>query len=135
MRKLIILAIAAGISASVPIIYQAAPDLIHDLLRSAATDTNEAMPQLQARAAPALLGRKMRVPSDERGHFEANFRLNGRSIHALIDTGATLVAINRSTARSIGLTLAQSDFKYEVNTANGTATGRYPAPARCASAW
>jgi aspartyl protease family protein len=37
----------------------------------------------------------------------------------MIDTGATLVAINMSTARKIGISLNPSDFNRQVNTANG----------------
>ena len=40
-------------------------------------------------------------------------------IEALVDTGATLVAINVSTAKRIGIDLAPADFKYQVETANG----------------
>ncbi|RUU68529.1 TIGR02281 family clan AA aspartic protease, partial [Mesorhizobium sp. M7A.T.Ca.TU.009.01.1.2] len=43
-----------------------------------------------------------------------------RQVDGMIDTGATLVAINMSTARRIGLSLNASDFSHEVNTANGT---------------
>lgn len=60
------------------------------------------------------------VPMSRNGHFTADFRINGRSIQGLIDTGATYVAINASTARHLGLNLAQSDFKHQVRTANGT---------------
>ena len=49
------------------------------------------------------------------------FKLNGRQVKALVDTGATLVAINASTAKRIGITLSPADFKYQVDTANGTA--------------
>ena len=38
---------------------------------------------------------------------------------AMIDTGATMVAINQSTARRIGIRLTPADFKYSVSTANG----------------
>ena len=41
------------------------------------------------------------------------------SLRGLVDTGATYVAINSSTARKLGLTLGPADFKYEVRTANG----------------
>ncbi len=71
--------------------------------------------------AAAPLGRKVRLAADQRGHFSGEFRLNGRSVPAMVDTGATTVAINRSTARRIGLQLAPSDFRYQVNTANGPA--------------
>jgi aspartyl protease family protein len=64
-------------------------------------------------------GRSTRIAADERGHFIAKARINGRPVDVLVDTGATLVAINESTARRIGLTLSNADFKYPVNTANG----------------
>ncbi|MGO4839229.1 TIGR02281 family clan AA aspartic protease, partial [Rhizobiaceae sp. 2RAB30] len=69
----------------------------------------------------ALFGKKVRLDADERGHFTGDFRLNGRPLPALVDTGATMVAINASTARRIGVTLRQEDFKYRVETANGAA--------------
>lgn len=63
--------------------------------------------------------RSVSVPMDNSGHFAISFRANGRSIHGLIDTGATYVAINESTARSIGLRLSAADFGHQVRTANG----------------
>jgi aspartyl protease family protein len=39
----------------------------------------------------------------------------------MIDTGATVVAINVTTARRIGIVLTPSDFTYAVTTANGKA--------------
>ena len=60
------------------------------------------------------------VPMTGNGHFSADFRINGRNERGLIDTGATYVAINTSTARKLGLRLSNSDFKYQVSTANGT---------------
>ena len=64
-------------------------------------------------------GRKVRLKSDSRGHFQATIRMNNRPVKALIDTGATMVAINESTARKLGIRLKASDFKYNVRTANG----------------
>ena len=66
-----------------------------------------------------LLGRKVRSAADQYGHFSADFRLNGRSVGAMVDTGATLVAMNASTARRIGIRVTAPDFKYTVRTANG----------------
>lgn len=60
------------------------------------------------------------VPMTRDGHFSADFRINGRNVRGLIDTGATYVAINKSTARQLGLGLANSDFNHQVRTANGT---------------
>lgn len=67
-----------------------------------------------------IAGRQLVIHSDNRGHYITNFRLNGRNVEALVDTGATTVAINYETARRIGLMLTEADFKYTVNTANGT---------------
>lgn len=129
LRKLLIVGVSAGISASIPIIYQKNPEVFQDLIHRSLTapepvpDTQEvaAIPRvLKAEPQPEmLLGRKVRLAADERGHFAAEFKLNGRPVEALVDTGATLVAINVSTARRIGIALKNADFKYKVETANG----------------
>lgn len=78
-------------------------------------------PVAAERPAPAAVtGRAVRMETDGRGHFIGEFRLNGRAVEAMIDTGASVVAINRTTARRIGLTPANSDFIHPVSTANGT---------------
>lgn len=61
------------------------------------------------------------IPANEAGHYEAAFRLNGRSVTGLVDTGATFIAMNESTARQLGFTGNGLDFRYAVNTANGPA--------------
>lgn len=64
--------------------------------------------------------RKVSLELDKSGHFSGDFRLNGRPVNGLIDTGATYIAMNEKTARSIGIRLSASDFSYGVRTANGT---------------
>lgn len=76
---------------------------------------------VDARRDNPLDGRKVRIEMDRGGHFFADARMNGYRTDVLIDTGATLVAINQSTARRMGIRLKDSDFKHKVNTANGTA--------------
>ena len=61
------------------------------------------------------------IPANANGHFLSSFRLNGRSVNGLVDTGATFVAMNESTARQLGFTGNGLDFRYAVNTANGPA--------------
>jgi aspartyl protease family protein len=61
----------------------------------------------------------VRLKPDERGHYVAEFKMNGRSVTALVDTGASMVAINKTTARKLGINVSPADFKYEVSTANG----------------
>lgn len=70
-------------------------------------------------ASKATSGRSVRLPADGGGHFTGEFRMNGRRVQAMVDTGATVVAINRSTASRLGLNLSPADFVHEVSTANG----------------
>lgn len=127
LRKLLLLGIFAGTSASIPILYQSNPQIVDGLLRSTAAQpaAPEVEPQVNLAsvaskpAPPMPLGRQVLVNADERGHFTSQFKLNGRQIDGMIDTGATLVAINTSTARRIGISLNPSDFNRQVNTANG----------------
>ena len=57
------------------------------------------------------------------GHFRGQFRINGRKIQGLIDTGATSIAINETTARRLGVQPAQLDFNWPIMTANGQIKG------------
>ncbi|RAX41501.1 TIGR02281 family clan AA aspartic protease [Rhizobium tropici] len=59
------------------------------------------------------------------GHYESDFTINGRSVHGMIDTGATYVAMNESTARSLGFSGVDLDYRYTVQTANGTSKVAY----------
>ena len=70
-------------------------------------------------SATRVSGRKVRLSADASGHFNADFKLNGRTVPAMIDTGATVVALNRTTARRIGLNVAESAFMNHAQTANG----------------
>jgi len=80
-----------------------------------------ATPKAKPTTVSAPTGRKVRIEADKAGHYRAELKFNGRRIEGLIDTGATVVAINKSTARKIGLPVASLDFRYEVSTANGKA--------------
>ncbi|MBO9192598.1 TIGR02281 family clan AA aspartic protease [Rhizobium sp. 16-449-1b] len=64
-------------------------------------------------------GTSMRLQADQQGHYTGDFRINGKSVSGLIDTGATYVALNETMARRLGYTANQLDFRYSVNTANG----------------
>ena len=60
-----------------------------------------------------------RIVADGQGHFQARFLLNGKPVDGLVDTGATLIAFNQSTARQLGFGADSLDFKYPIATANG----------------
>lgn len=58
---------------------------------------------------------------DRSGQFSFNAMLNGSHEKVLVDTGASSVAINRTTARRIGISVEEKDFRFIANTANGQA--------------
>lgn len=121
LRSIITLCATVAALTAIPAIYQSNPEAFHALfsLRGNSLDLRTSEHLVTAPTAPGL-GRKVLVSSDGRGHYAATFRLNGRPVDALVDTGATLVAINTSTARRIGISLSPSDFIQPVSTANGS---------------
>lgn len=131
LRNFFIVGAVVVASASVPAFLESNPEALDRLIgdmRDSGEITEVMVPVTQKKpeakklvGTRTLTGRRVEISMDASGHFSSDFKLNGRRVNSLIDTGATLVAINRSTARRIGLNLMPSDFKYEVNTANGTA--------------
>lgn len=55
------------------------------------------------------------------GHFEANVSINGRTIRAIIDTGATSTVLTAADAERAGLDPSALVFNIPISTANGTA--------------
>lgn len=53
------------------------------------------------------------------GHFYADAIINGATVHVLIDTGATTVALTRADAQAAGLQFATGDFTGTAKTAGG----------------
>jgi aspartyl protease family protein len=124
MRNMMILAgIIAVIAMTVPGFLQSHPQVIGTLLQRSVAGKAAPPPSVAVASASMesqpLLGRKMRLEAGPGGHFTGDFRLNGYDVPAMIDTGATFVALNRSTAERIGIRLSHSDYRYAVNTANG----------------
>jgi aspartyl protease family protein len=64
----------------------------------------------------------VRIPKNQQRQYITTALINGRSTPVLVDTGANVVALNSSTARSLGL-----DYKkgrpHQVQTASGIVTG------------
>ena len=56
-----------------------------------------------------------------KGHFFVTAEINGRSVKAMVDTGASAVALSYEDAQSIGLRPGDLDFNIPVSTANGVA--------------
>ena len=78
-------------------------------------------PRKAAVEAPApSAGRTLSIPRDARGHFQTDGRIEGQRVNFMIDTGASLVALNEKTAARFGLRPSHSDYNATVSTANGT---------------
>ena len=59
------------------------------------------------------------LKADQWGHYAAKIKVDGKQIEGMIDTGASLVSMDESTARRLGYVVKDSDYKYKSQTANG----------------
>src|SRR6476646_830663 len=85
---------------------------------SASTNTaSQAAP-----AAPSVQAglRSLSIPRDARGHFATEGRIDGQRIGFMVDTGASVVALNESSAAQFGLRPTPGQYTAKVTTANGT---------------
>jgi aspartyl protease family protein len=70
---------------------------------------------------PAQTGiRSLSIPRDARGHFQTEGRIDGQRIAFMVDTGASVIALNESSAARFGLRPSRGDYNAAVSTANGT---------------
>jgi aspartyl protease family protein len=74
--------------------------------------------QRQIQSAPAS-SRTIKLDGDARGHFKVDARIDGRTIDLMVDTGASLVVINESSAARLGIFPRPSDYVGRSQTANG----------------
>jgi len=63
--------------------------------------------------------RRAELAADQNGHFTGRIEINGRAVEMMVDTGATVVALNQETARRLGILPSESAFTAEIATANG----------------
>ncbi len=64
-------------------------------------------------------GYEVRIRADRDRQYRIDAGVNRRATHFLVDTGAALVALRESDARSAGVFINPSDFKAPITTANG----------------
>src|SRR3954466_494437 len=69
-------------------------------------------------AAPVGV-RTLSIPRDARGHFQTEGRIDGQRIGFMVDTGASVIALNESSAPRFGLRPSRGDYNAPVTTANG----------------
>jgi len=106
-----------------------APDVAQDLVRRG----REAFVAFQQGPEPVQVetntknndaGGYVRIRSDRSGHYVSDLDFNGRRFRAIVDTGATLVALRYEDARALGLITPTDRFDIRVSTANGTARAK-----------
>ncbi|SFK30063.1 TIGR02281 family clan AA aspartic protease [Bradyrhizobium sp. Gha] len=86
---------------------------------SSASATSVPRTTIALATAPAG-GRSLNIPRDGRGHFQTEGRIDGQRIGFMIDTGASVVALNETSAARFGLRPSRGDYNANVTTANGT---------------
>jgi aspartyl protease family protein len=88
---------------------------------AAATAVAPKQPASIAMAASASAGtRSINIPRDFRGHFATEGRIEGQRIAFMIDTGASVIALNESSAARFGFRPVPNQYTTTVSTANGT---------------
>ena len=98
------------------------PDLASRLINgqpSAAT-----VRPLSATSESPVSGGITRIAADRNGHYVSDILVNGRPLNAIVDTGASLVALRYEDARALGIIFPGDRFDIGVRTANGTAQAR-----------
>jgi aspartyl protease family protein len=67
----------------------------------------------------AQAGRRLSITRDGRGHFRIDGRIDGQRIGFMVDTGASVIALNETSAARIGVRPTRNDYTALVTTANG----------------
>ncbi|MEF2551886.1 TIGR02281 family clan AA aspartic protease [Aurantimonas sp. A2-1-M11] len=116
---LIILAVTSMVALTIP----SAFERYRASLLSGQVETVDPAPAIMDAAieprASGLSGRVARLSADAGGHFRTAARMNGRSVPVLVDTGATFVSIDETTARRLGVAPQLDAYRHRVQTANG----------------
>lgn len=62
------------------------------------------------------------IVPDAGGNYLTDIDIDGRTIHVVVDTGATYLSLTSEDADALGINLAPADFHYRTMTANGIGT-------------
>ncbi len=94
---------------------------------SAEVDVGGQRVRLRMGDAPASVGARdsggrIVLPSDGRGHFISDGRINGQAMRFMVDTGATMLAIGAAEADRMGIAYRNGQ-RVRMGTANGEAQG------------
>ena len=87
---------------------------------SSASATSAPHPTVVVTTTAPAGSRSLNIPRDVRGHFQAEGRIEGQRIGFMVDTGASVVALNETSAARFGLRPSRNESNAAVTTANGT---------------
>ena len=93
---------------------------VADRMQPAAASPSLPPKQASVETVALASGRSLNIPRDARGHFQTDGRIDGQRINFMVDTGASVVALNEKSAARFGLRPSRSDYNATVTTANGT---------------
>jgi aspartyl protease family protein len=91
-----------------------------DRMTPAPAHANLARNEATVGAAMPAGNRSISIPRDARGHFQTDARIDGQRIDFMVDTGASVVALNEKSAARFGLRPSPGEYNATVTTANGT---------------
>src|SRR5664279_3181939 len=114
MRNLMIFAAVMVVLGT--IMAQTADKMTAGTPAQASTSRNAASTETVGRASV----RSLSIPRDARGHFLTEGRIDGQRIGFMVDTGASVIALNETSAARFGLRPSRGDYNASVTTANGT---------------
>ena len=121
LRVLTVTTVALAAIAAVPLLDRASKSTLPPGAPAPAAATRAAAsmpdPALRRPASPD----EVTLPAGRDGHFRAAVEIQGRSLDALVDTGASTVVLSYEDAHRVGLYPRPSDYTVPVATANGTA--------------
>ena len=122
MLRLAILIIAAAtiVGALMPSARPTAPDSGDKVIR---VDALEATGGPEQSTDPG--SGMVTLPRSSDGHFYADARVNGSTVHFLVDTGATGIALSAGDARRAGLPFDSSQAEVIGTGASGQVLGKY----------
>ncbi|MCT9000112.1 TIGR02281 family clan AA aspartic protease [Chelativorans intermedius] len=66
-------------------------------------------------------GQAVMLDKSSNGHFEVRMQVNGTTVRALVDTGASATVLSAADARRVGIAVEDLRFSVPVMTANGRA--------------
>ena len=75
-------------------------------------------------SAPASDARSVVLERSSDGHYYADAEVNGTSVHFLVDTGSSTIALSEADAKKAGINIAPEDFALIGEGASGMVRGK-----------